>query len=163
MQSSTQPPAPKDFDIIVGEWTLRHRRLGEGFCGCKDRTQFHGTTSPRRIRGGFGNVEDRLLHYSKEVVRAAAFRSFDPKAAIRAIRWPDGRAPHNLDTPTVDGCPGNVVTSFADDSLGGKPINARSIWNANPRSNPTWEQARSVDAGATRETNRTTAFTRAGT
>jgi hypothetical protein len=163
MQTSPQSPAPTDFDFIVGEWTVSHRRLKERLCGCNDWIEFAGTSSTRRILGGFGNVEDNVLHFPSEVVRAAAFRSFDPKAGTWAIWWLDGRAPHNLDTPVIGGFSGNVGTFFADDSLGGKPIKVRFIWNANPGSNPTWEQAFSVDAGAMWETNWTMEFARAGT
>jgi hypothetical protein len=46
-----------------------------------------------------------------------------------------------------------VGVFYADDTLNGAPIRKRFIRNANPGGNPTWEQAFSADAGATRETN----------
>jgi hypothetical protein len=161
MQTSNQFLALMDFDFIIGQWRVRHRRLNERLCGCDDWTEFHGTSSTRKILGGFGNVEDNVIHFPTEVVRAAAFRSFDPVTGTWAIWWLDGRAPHNLDTPVVGGFSGAMGTFFADDFLGGKPVKVRFIWNANLGRNPTWEQAFSADAGASWETNWTMEFARA--
>jgi hypothetical protein len=86
-------------------------------------------------------------------VRAAAIRSFDPQTKTWAIWWLDGRAPHNLDVPVVGGFTGVTGVFLANDSLDGKPIKVRFIWNTNPGRNPTWEQAFSGDDGVSWETN----------
>ncbi len=163
MPSPDPIPAPTDFDFIIGDWRVRHRRLNERLAGCTDWTEFDGTSSTRKILGGFGNVEDNVLGFPEGDVRAAAFRSFDVETRTWAIWWLDGRSPHALDTPVVGGFVGTVGTFLADASIGGKPVSIRFIWNANPGSNPTWEQAFSADAGATWETNWTMVFQRAGT
>lgn len=152
---------PADFDFVIGDWEVRHRRLDHRLCGCHDWTEFHGSSSTRKILGGFGNVEDNVLHFPTEVVRATAFRSFDPATGTWAIWWLDGRAPHHLDTPVVGRFSGTVGTFFAEDAFDGKPIKVRFVWHANPGGPPTWEQAFSVDAGATWETNWTMEFVRA--
>ena len=147
------PLATSDFDFMIGDWRVRHRRLNKRLAACTDWTEFQGTSSTRRILGGSGNVEDNVLCFPEGDVRAAAFRSFDEKSNTWAIWWLDGRAPHNLDTPVVGRFFGTVGTFFADDMLDGRPIKVRFIWNVNPGGNPTWEQAFSSDAGATWETN----------
>lgn len=154
----TTPPA--DFDFIIGDWQVRHRRLNSRLTGCLDWTEFSGQSSTRKILGGFGNVEDNVLHFPDGEVQAAAFRSFDPVTKVWAIWWLDGRAPHSLDVPVVGRFFGSVGTFFADDWLAGNAIKVRFTWNANPGGNPTWEQAFSGDGGVSWETNWTMEFSR---
>ena len=158
MQNISQTVPPPDFDFIIGTWQVSHRRLNARLQGCKDWTEFQGTSATRKILGGFGNVEDNVLHFPEGDVRAAAIRSYDPKTRTWAIWWLDGRAPQSLDPPMVGSFSDTVGTFLANDVLDGRPIQVRFIWRTNPGSNPTWEQAFSADAGATWETNWTMEF-----
>jgi hypothetical protein len=153
MITSSGIAASSDFDFIIGNWEVNHRRLNSRLTHCTSWTEFKGYSSTRKILGGFGNVEDNTLHFPGADVRAAAFRSFDPVAKTWAIWWLDGRAPHSLDVPVVGSFNGPIGTFFASDTLDGKPINVRFVWNSNPGGNPTWEQAFSIDGGSTWETN----------
>lgn len=151
---------PADFDFMVGDWTVRHRRLDARLCGCNDWTEFAGRSCTRPILGGWGNVEDNVLCFPGGAVRATAFRSFDRQTKQWAIWWLDGRAPHALDVPVVGSFAGPVGVFFADDTLDGKPIKVRFTWNANPGGHPVWEQAFSDTDGATWETNWVMEFVR---
>ena len=157
----THPSAPpSDFDFEIGDWHVRHRRLNARLTGCTEWTEFPGTSSTRKILGGFGNLEDNVLMFPEGEVRAAAFRSFNEATQEWAIWWLDRRAPHNLDVPVVGKFSGPIGTFFARDTLDGKPITIRFIWHANPGSNPVWEQAFSDDDGKTWETNWVMEFVR---
>ena len=160
MPPSNSTPTPTDFDFIMGDWNVRHRRLNARLVGCADWTEFSGLSSTRKILGGFGNVEDNVLYFPETEVRAAAFRSFDATTRTWAIWWLDGRAPHNLDVPVVGGFSGSIGVFFANDTLDGKPIQVRFTWHANPGSNPLWEQAFSNDGGTSWETNWVMEFAR---
>ncbi len=162
MQDISQTVPPPDFDFIIGTWQVSHRRLNARLQGCKDWTEFQGTSATRKILGGFGNVEDNVLQFPDGHVRAVAFRSYDPTTRSWAIWWLDGRAPHSLDPPVVGSFAGTVGTFLAKDVLDGRPIQVRFIWRTNPGSNPAWEQAFSADGGATWETNWTMEFQRRG-
>ena len=160
MSSSQELSSPHDFDFIMGDWHVHHRRLNSRLTGCTDWTEFKGTSSTRKILGGFGNVEDNVLQFPDGEVRAAAFRSFDRASRKWSIWWLDGRNPHQLDAPVVGQFTGSTGVFFANDSLRGTPIKVRFLWNVNPGLKPTWEQAFSVDAGKTWETNWTMEFAR---
>ena len=147
---------------MIGDWRVRHRRLNSRLTGCTDWTEFPGTSSTRKILGGFGNVEDNVLCLPEGDVSAAAFRSFNPQTQSWAIWWLDGRSPHNLDVPVIGGFSGSVGVFFANDRLDDTPISIRFTWNARPGGNPTWEQAFSSDDGASWETNWTMEFVRSG-
>lgn len=153
--------APHDFDFILGDWRVHHRRLNTRLAGCDEWTSFEGLSSTRQTLGGFGNVEDNVLHVPDGDVRAIAMRSYDRATMTWAIWWLDGRHPHRLDVPVVGRFSEGTGVFYAEDSLEGRPIRVRFIWRPNPATGrPTWEQAFSADAGATWETNWTMAFTR---
>jgi hypothetical protein len=160
MPTSLPTSAPIDFDFIIGDWQVQHRRLNSRLIGCTECTEFPGSSSTRKILGGFGNVEDNVLKFPDEEVKAAAFRSFNELSQEWAIWWLDGRAPHHLDVPVVGRFSGTVGTFIAKDSLNGKPITVRFTWHANPGLNPVWEQAFSGDDGKTWETNWVMEFVR---
>ena len=147
---------------MIGDWHVSHRRLNSRLCGCTEWTEFQGTSSTRRILGGFGNVEDNLLHFPEGQVRAAAFRSYDSATRAWSIWWLDGRAPHQLDVPVVGTFADHVGVFCADDTLDGRPIKVRFTWYVNPGGNPRWEQAFSADGGRTWETNWTMEFRATG-
>jgi hypothetical protein len=154
------PSAPTDFDFIIGEWRVHHRRLNERLSGCSQWSMFEGHTVTSKILGGNGNLEDNLIHFPAGDVRAVAMRSWCPSSRTWSIWWLDGRNPTALDVPVVGRFAGPIGTFFADDILDGQPIKVRFIWTATPGEAPTWEQAFSNDQGASWETNWTMRFER---
>ena len=153
MSQSDAASGPADFDFIIGDWSVQHRRLNARLSGCTEWSVFLGTTSTRKVLGGFGNVEDNDLHLPSGHVRAVALRSYDPALRTWAIWWLDGRSPHRLDVPVVGAFSGSTGVFVADDVFNGRPIRVRFIWRKNPGGHPQWEQAFSDDAGRSWETN----------
>lgn len=160
MPDLTPTSAPSDFDFIIGDWHVKHRRLKARLAGSTDWFEFAGRSSTRKVLGGFGNVEDNILNFPDGTVRAAALRSFDQTTGTWAIWWLDRRMPHQLGTPVIGSFVGTTGTFLAHDSFDDKPIQVRFIWNTNPGQNPSWEQAFSTDDGQTWETNWTMEFVR---
>lgn len=74
-----------NFDFIIGDRQVHHRRLNERLAGCKDWAASQGTSSTRKILGGYGNVEDNVLSLPEGDVRAVAFRTFDERSNFDAI------------------------------------------------------------------------------
>jgi hypothetical protein len=152
--------APTDFDFEIGDWTVRHRRLRDRLVGCTEWEEFAGDSSTRHVLGGFGNVEDNLLHLPDGPYRAIAIRSFDAARRQWSIWWLDARFPGQLDVPVVGRFDNGVGTFLADDTLRGAPIRIRFLWHTSGPTGPRWEQAFSGDGGATWETNWTMEFSR---
>lgn len=153
MLTLLDPDAPTDFDFIIGDWHVLHERLNARLTGCTEWTRFEGRTSTRKTLGGWGNVEDNLLHLPGGDYRAAAVRSFDTGSGTWAIWWLDGRSPHTLDTPVRGRFKQGVGEFYADDQLDGRPIRVRFTWQIGGDGHPRWAQAFSPDGGATWETN----------
>ena len=160
MEPMPESAPPVDFDFIIGTWRVHHKRLNTRLQGCREWSEFQGTSSTKKVLGGFGNVEDNIFFLPEGQVRAAAFRSYDPNSQRWAIWWLDGRSPHQLDKPVVGNFVGNIGTFESQDVLDGKPIRVRFVWNSDPTKNPVWEQAFSADGGATWEKNWVMVFER---
>jgi hypothetical protein len=150
--------APADFDFVLGDWLVRHRRLKSRLSGCQEWLEFDGEMSTQRILGGFGNIEDNLLRYPEGESRAVALRSFDPATRKWSIWWLDGRFPDRIDVPVVGAFENGIGTFHAEDTLDGKPILIRFIWSRSGADSLRWEQAFSPDQGRTWETNWTMDF-----
>ena len=151
LSAATNPPT--DFDFIIGHWRVHHQRLNHRLAGCTEWTAFEGRTTARTILGGFGNIEDNLMHFPDGDVPAVALRSFDAQSGTWSIWWLNGLQPHTLETPVVGRFTGHRGLFFARDQLDGRAILVRFIWDATPGQPPAWEQAFSPDDGATWETN----------
>jgi hypothetical protein len=145
--------APTDFDFIVGDWLVEHRRLKDRLVGCTEWIAFDGEMSTRKIIGGFGNVEDNILNFPDGKYRAVALRSFNGETKQWSIWWLDGRAPGQLDLPVVGSFQSGVGRFYSDEMLNGKSIKVRFLWLPADARQARWEQAFSGDGGTTWETN----------
>ncbi|MEH7828576.1 DUF1579 domain-containing protein [Gemmobacter denitrificans] len=150
-----------DFDFEFGQWRVRHRRLKQRLVGCTEWDEFSGQSETRPVLGGNGNIEDNLLLFPGCNYRAIAIRSYSVEQRSWAIWWLSANDPHRLDVPVIGRFEAGVGTFLAQDSVDGRPVTVRFLWLDTDTASPRWEQAMSVDGGATWETNWTMAFKRA--
>ncbi|HRK65027.1 MAG TPA: DUF1579 domain-containing protein [Terricaulis sp.] len=151
----------QDFDFLVGDWNVAHSRLNGRLVGSNDWQDFAGACSMRKLMGGFGNVDENILHLPDGAYQAVALRSFNSETRQWAIWWLDGRSPHTLDAPVIGAFADGVGEFFADDTLNSQPIRVRFRWSETHTANPRWEQAFSADGGETWEVNWRMRFSRA--
>jgi len=147
----------RDFDFEFGEWTVQHRTLRP------DGTwlEFNGTSVTRPAMGGMANVEENVFDKPGGIARGMAMRTYDTKTDLWAIWWVDGRDPHGaLDPPVKGRFVDGVGTFYSDSLVNGKSVRTRFIWSKITARTAKWEQALSMDAGATWETNWVMEFSR---
>ena len=149
----TAESSAADFDFLVGQWTVHHRRLKERLAGSTQWEEFAGSLMMQKLMGGYGNVDDNVIELPGGHYRAVGLRAFDPKTKQWAIWWLDGRDPHRLDPPVVGGFSGGIGTFYGDDVFKDRPIRVRFLWSAITATSCHWEQAFSPDGGKTWETN----------
>jgi hypothetical protein len=66
------PSSEHDFDFLVGDWRVLHRRLRERLAGCDAWEEFDGTCTMRTLLGGF---EDGVgSFYADETFKGQAIR-----------------------------------------------------------------------------------------
>jgi hypothetical protein len=151
----------RDFDFLVGEWRVQHRRLKERLANNHEWQEFDGTSRNWSFTDGWGNVDESRINLPGGPYHGVSVRSYDPKTAKWAIWWVDSRTPHGAVDPPVKGKFVNGVgTFYADDTLRGKPIRVRFTWSKITKTSAHWEQAFSPDGGKTWETNWTMEFKR---
>jgi hypothetical protein len=159
-EAAAMSSSERDFDFLRGHWRVHHRRLRDRLAGSTEWDEFLGRCSMQTVMGGFGNVDDNLLHLPGGDYRAAAMRAFDPKTRRWAIWWLDGRNPHTIDAPVIGSFENGVGVFEADDTYKGRPVRVRFTWSETHTASPRWAQAFSADGGKTWETNWTMRFER---
>ncbi|MBA0098663.1 hypothetical protein WH218_06270 [Stenotrophomonas indicatrix] len=148
-----QSDAPRDFDFLVGRWSVQHQRLRERLSGSNRWDHFDGTLHNWPVLGGFGNVGDNVMNFPAATVRGMGIRAWDASSGQWSSWWLDGRDPTRIGAPVRGGFVDGVGTFMGDDQLRGQPIRTRVIWSRITSRSARWEQAASADGGATWETN----------
>ena len=153
------PAGGADFDFLFGKWTVRHERLRDRLVGDTRWQAFDGTCEVRPILGGLGNIDDNLIHLPDGAYRAATLRRFDPATGQWSIWWMDARSP-GLEPPVHGRFEHGVGTFYGDDSFRDQAIRVRFLWSDITGASARWQQAFSLDDGATWETNWRMQFSR---
>jgi hypothetical protein len=141
----------RDFDFWMGRWRIRNRRLRERLKGSTEWDDFDATGVTRPLLGGLGNEDEfRTDHWPGFI--GMTFRFFNPETRQWAIYWADNRR-GTLEPPVFGSFSGDTGHFYGDDTFEGRPIRVRFIWRHEGTQTAHWEQAFSVDGGATWETN----------
>jgi hypothetical protein len=154
-------PAPDasgspDFDFLHGRWQVHNRRRRVWLAGCDEWFDFAATAECVPLAGGLGNRDEmRTDHWPGFV--GLTLRLFDPRTATWAIHWVDNRH-HVLDPPLRGRFTGGLGFFTGRDSYRGQPVTVRFHWRGGV--SPRWEQAFSIDGGASWEMNWTMDFHR---
>ena len=152
-------PGANDFDFLIGDWSVVHRRLKRRLVGETQWLEFTGPASVRKILDGLGNIDEYRIDLPEGAFTGATLRLFNLATRDWTIYWMDSRNP-KLDPPMVGRFEDGRGIFFGDDSFDGKPIRVRFIWSPLTGTTCRWEQAFSADGGKTWETNWTMSFTR---
>ena len=162
MPTQIAPEPSHDFDFLHGHWLVHNRRLRERLVGSTDWDAFDGMQVCRPILGGYGN-EDELVTdaFGEHRFIGMTIRLFDPHKREWSIYWVDNRSVQ-LQPPVRGRFEHGVGTFLGRDTHAGTPVLARFTWTPISDDRARWEQAFSVDEGASWETNWIMELTRDG-
>ena len=93
MAQSLDHGGARDFDFLIGRWSVRHRKLRERLRGSDEWFEFPGTLHVVPILGGLGNVDDNELFDPDGEYVATSLRVFRPADGKWSVYWIDGRSP----------------------------------------------------------------------
>ncbi|HEY5805232.1 MAG TPA: hypothetical protein VIT90_16210 [Lysobacter sp.] len=150
----------QDWQWLLGNWDVWHRRLKERLAGSDDWEEFPGKSAFWMTMGGLGNVDDNVIDIPSGSYRGMSIRAFDPRSGTWAIWWLDSRAPTRIEPPVRGGFSGDTGTFTGRDTFKDRPIVMRFRWSDVHGAKPWWEQAFSSDDGASWEVNWRNYFTR---
>jgi hypothetical protein len=137
-----------DWDWLVGNWDVWHRRLKERLVASNEWEEFTGKSVLWRTLEGFGTLDDNVLDLPGGRYYGATIRAHD------------GRNPTTIEPPVTGTFEDDTGTFIGKDTLKGRPITVRFRWRDIHGARPWWEQAFSVDGGVTWEVNWRNYFTR---
>lgn len=156
-------PRPRDgrhdFDFLHGHWQVRNERLRVRLAGSADWETFDADNSCRPLPGGMGNLDEFMTRW-RGGYRGLTLRLYDPRTRLWSIRWANSED-GVLEPPVYGGFDDGVGIFHGDDVHEGRPVRVRFIWDGISATTARWQQAFSVDGGATWETNWVMHMTRA--
>lgn len=140
-----------DFDFIHGRWQVHNQRLRQRLAGSSDWELFEAQDECRPLLGGVGNLEEFHTDWDGGY-EGLALRLYDPAASEWRIHWASNRS-GRLDPPVLGRFENGVGTFYGNDVHQGQPVRVRFEWSHASTHGAHWQQAFSVDDGATWETN----------
>jgi hypothetical protein len=150
---------PHDFDFLVGEWEVSHRRLSKRLVGSDQWQEFDGRLINWPVLGGNGNVGDNVMNFPGGTVRGVGIRAFDPASAMWSSWWLDGRSPTQIGEPLRGEFAGEAGVFHGAEITDGHMTRTRVIWSDITRRSARWEQSASLD-GVNWEVNWVSEFRR---
>lgn len=156
MKAETDPRS-RDFDFLLGSWTVEHRRLRDRLAGSTDWESFEGTAECRSVLGGVGNV-DEITMPTRGLI-GMTLRLFDRRTGRWSLHWASS-VTGALEPPVVGGFDEGVGHFYGDDVHEGRSIRVRFIWDDITPTTARWQQAFSADGERSWETNWVMTFRR---
>lgn len=141
-----------DFNFLMGEHVVKHRKLKDRLVNSKEWIKFRGTHTMERLLHGTANIERHYMKIDSENEEGITFRTFNSDTKLWSIYWA-GNKSGKLDEPVLGSFENNVGTFIGEDSHEGKPVYVKFRWNAVNPLKPVWSQAFSADKGRTWEWN----------
>jgi hypothetical protein len=142
----------RDFSFQNGRWRVRHRTLRKRLARNDEWVEFGGTCMCGPLMAGMAGYEDNFLDNPAGAYRAAGLRRFDRHTGLWSIWWWDERF-SEIEPPVIGRFENGIGTFFGDSVWQDKPIKIRFIWDMPTPGIPRWQQAFSLDDGASWETN----------
>jgi hypothetical protein len=149
--------SPHDFDFFHGEWEVANRRLTDFLQPGSGWEEFEGTSRCWPLFDGAANVDGTDMPYPGS--KGLTLRLFDRETEQWSLNWSSSRT-GKLFPPVTGQFVDGRGEFYGDDTHEGKDVRVRFVWSGGSASGARWEQAFSVDDGASWVTNWTMDFTR---
>ena len=152
-----KPDRRRDFDFLIGTWSVANRRLVDRLVGSTTWEEFGGTATCRTILDGLGNIDE--IAFPTRGYTGATLRLFDPDRQEWSLYW-SSTLTGRLEPPVIGHFDEGVGDFYGDDSYHETPIRVHYRWSAITPMAARWEQSFSTDGGSTWECNWVMNFSR---
>jgi hypothetical protein len=143
----------KDFDYLIGKWTMKNKHLSARLQGRKEYTEFESSVENNAGLEGMGNFDVvRRQLPDGSVYEGRTIRTFDPATKLWRLYWLDSKG-GPIDPPQIGSFHNGIGLFFAKDYQVGRPVIIVFRWDKTNPNQPIWGQAFSDDNGKTWEWN----------
>lgn len=147
-----------DFDFLVGSWDVANRRRTDFLDADSPWEEFPAVSHISRHFGGGASFDE--IDFPTKGSGGLTLRLFDREREEWSLYWASGRT-GTLFPPVVGRFDGDRGVFEGEDAHDGKDVRVRYVWSGTaPGAAPRWEQAFSLDDGATWLDNWTMDFAR---
>lgn len=138
-----------DFDFLVGAWNVHHRKLKARLSNCTEWETYDGSAQGYSLLDGLLSVDEIVTGPAS---KGCSVRNLDLARKRWTIHWANSRG-EAMANPVHGGFRDARGEFYGTETLDGTPTLVRYIWSACDGPEPRWEQAFSLDGGATWESN----------
>jgi hypothetical protein len=131
-----------DFDFLVGNFTVRSRRLVERLAGSTQWDESEAACTGFTLQDGCISVDE--FDFPSMGLVGTTFRTLNHEARKWSIYWVSSRDGF-LQPPVHGGFSGEKGEFYGDDVYAGRPIKVRFLWQRPPSPVIRWEQSFSLD------------------
>ena len=150
----------KNFDFLIGKWSVLNKRLKERLRNSNDWEEFDAEMETKPILNGLGLMDEmKSSHFGDEFI-GLSIRMLNPKTNQWKIYWADTENPELLLKEQVVGKFENGIGEFyGEEMYQGKKMKLRFVWKKESTNTAQWEQAYYDEANHQWETNWIMIFT----
>jgi hypothetical protein len=141
-----------DFDFEIGVWKTQLKRLVHPLTGSNTWTDYHGTTTVRKVWNGRANILELEVDGPQGHIEALSLRLYDPDSHQWSLNFASS-AGGTLGTPTIGEFNNGRGEFYDQETLNGRAILVRFLISDITPNACHFEQAFSVDGGRTWEVN----------
>ncbi|MEE9408652.1 MAG: hypothetical protein V3V28_11330 [Polaribacter sp.] len=151
----------KDFDFLIGKWTVINKRLKERLKNNTDWIEFSAEMETKPFLNGLGLMDEmKSSHFGDEFI-GFSIRMINPQTNIWKIYWADTSAPENyLKEQVVGEFKNGIGEFFGKEQYQGKEYKLRFTWIKESENTAKWAQAYFDEKKNEWETNWTMEFTK---
>lgn len=152
-QAAEARDGQRDFDFEIGTWTTHLRRLQDPLSGSTKWVEYKGTSVVRAILGGRANLVELSVEGPAGRIEGLSLRLYNPETRQWSLNFASMRS-GVLTAPVYGGFDGNGRgTFYGQELIGGRPVLVRFVISDITPDSARFEQAFSVDGGASWEVN----------
>lgn len=149
-----------DFDFLTGHFDVAHRQLVKPLTGSDQWEEYTSTCTARTHFDGAVSIDE--VQFPTKSAYGMSIRLYDPVERLWTVYWVNSTT-GRLQPPVQGRWADGSCRLVGKDEHDGRPVLAAYSWSDVTERTAHWEQAFSVDDGATWETNWTMDLTRRDT
>jgi hypothetical protein len=150
--AAARPDGQHDFDFEIGTWKTRASRRVRPLTGSTTWVTYEGTTRVRKVWDGRANLVELVADGPAGHFEGLSLRLYDPRSRQWSLNFASSGT-GELSPPTIGGFVNGRGEFFGRETFDGREVLVRFVISDITATSCRFEQAFSVDGGASWEVN----------